>query len=323
MHAPIRRLLVVAAVLTACPLTTAQLISDQTISLDKWSISSGTTTGTNPSVTPIVSTGALQLSGGRHALRFFTDSGTPQAVSAGQFLQVSFDLFFPTTPANLDNGLRVGLFNSGNANRPPVGVGGQLDRQDVFQNYNGYVFGWNLNPQPSTSNKLQLYERKPGLNLQQYTSATRLMHTFNGIYKDPYKGSSPEGQAFASGITYTASYVVTGLNNGSLRFDFSITNSAPGAQNAIQFSDSVVIGTPSTNAFDGFAIFALSGISSFQFDTVRVTFGSVSSDATVSGANVTEPAIPDPSTYSACAGAAVLGQALWRRRRATAKAAVA
>ena len=67
-----------------------------------------------------------------------------------------------------------------------------------------------------------------------------------------------------------------------------------------------MVNSPTTYAFDAFAIYSVTTDgSSFAIDNVTIT------------------AVPEPSTYAACAGAAVLGLAFWRRRRAAAKAAVA
>jgi hypothetical protein len=63
---------------------------------------------------------------------------------------------------------------------------------------------------------------------------------------------------------------------------------------------------PSTRTFDAFAIYSVNtNGSNFAIDNVLIT------------------AVPEPSTYAACAGAAVLGLAFWRRRRAAAKALAA
>ena len=74
----------------------------------------------------------------------------------------------------------------------------------------------------------------------------------------------------------------------------------------MSFSNSLIVSSPSTYAFDAFALYSVSTAgSNFTIDNVTIT------------------AVPEPSTYAACAGAAVLGLAFWRRRRAAAKAAVA
>jgi hypothetical protein len=307
MHASSRRLLLVAALLIFGRSAAAELIFDQTLSDTNWSISSGTTAGISPTVQFLSATGAIELNGGRHALRFFTNPGELQRVSAGGVLEVTFDLNFPETPANVANGLRVGVFNSPNADsRPPAGLTGTTaQRQDAFTAYKGYAFGWNPNPGVSVSNQLFLNERVPNLVV---TGANRLLSTFTDVYiAPPSQGTSPIGQSFSSGVSYRASYSVTGLADGALSFAFSVTNEPSPGQTAIQFSNSVTISNPSTRDFDSFAIFAHSSITSFQIDTVKVTY----------------TAVPEPSTYAACAGAAVLGLAFWRRRRAAAKALAA
>jgi hypothetical protein len=85
-------------------------------------------------------------------------------------------------------------------------------------------------------------------------------------------------------------------------FSFSLTDT----NRTFNFGNSFQVTSPSTYAFDAFAIYSVTtNGSNFVIDTVKIT------------------AVPEPSTYAACAGAAVLGLAFWRRRRAAAKALAA
>ena len=64
-----------------------------------------------------------------------------------------------------------------------------------------------------------------------------------------------------------------------------------------------------------------SGFKDEHGNVARADWFTISNDTNAGAIVLT--AIPEPSTYAACAGAAVLGLAFWRRRRAAAKAAVA
>jgi hypothetical protein len=197
----------------------------------------------------------------------------------------------------------VGLFDSNNAARPANGTA------TGFQPYDGYLFSMNPNPTAGAAekNSLTLRVRQP------LTSAyDELMNSFNSnsapthityIATGTASPSTPEPtlQAFPTGKALQGSYTVSRTTSASLTFSFSLTG-----EGLVNFNRSYVVSSPSTYSFDAFALFSLSSNgSNFAIDNVTVT------------------AVPEPSTYAACAGAAVLGLAFWRRRRAAAKATVA
>ncbi|MFZ9839474.1 MAG: PEP-CTERM sorting domain-containing protein, partial [Opitutaceae bacterium] len=102
------------------------------------------------------------------------------------------------------------------------------------------------------------------------------------------------------------------LKTNELSFSFSVTGGSLTAQTPYTMTSTV--STPPTSLinsdpyqFNAFAIYSLTGTNDFTLDDISIT----------------HTAVPEPSTYAACAGAAVLGLAFWRRRRAAARALAA
>jgi hypothetical protein len=126
---------------------------------------------------------------------------------------------------------------------------------------------------------------------------------------------------FLPEISYRANYSVTGGTNEALTFALTIYEGQ-----TLRFSNSVSESAPTTSAFDTFALYAVGGGPSLGIDNLSITLTAAptNSGSGVSGSDIGGPiVIPEPSTYAACAGAAVLGLAFWRRRRAAAKALAA
>ena len=230
----------------------------------------------------------LSITAGRHALTYFPQTGA-QSVTA------SFDLSFTQVGTN-NGGFRVGLFNSqGNL---------ALDRSNTgFSGYKGYVFTWNPNPGSDASNGLRLLARTSG-NLDSLISTTST--TSNTSYSEAGSGGGPSGQIFQTNTTYRVSYTINRGAGDELAFALSVTGGT------MSFANSFNVSIPVTSTFDSFALYSVNNTeanptlgSNFEIDNVLIT------------------AVPEPSTYAAVAGAAVLGLAFWRRRRAAAKALAA
>ena len=307
MHALIRRLLVVAAVVAVIPvLAQTPWLNDKFTDGKRNNWLSSSNTGVS------VGNQALSVLSGRHALTYFTPSGTQQNLAANESITVSFTLTF-TSVGSSSTGFRVGLFDSQFAARPTDdGV------STVFKDYDGYLFSFAPAPTSgATSNNLRLRVRSPSGGTPPGGSllpaSTALMSTLTD--PTPTAPTEPTWTYDATGTRsgtetpkvslqtntpYSATYTVSRSSGTALTFSFSLTDGT------INFGNSYLVNTPTTYAFDAFAIYSVTTDgSNFAIDNVTVT------------------AVPEPSTYAACAGAAVLGLALWRRRRAAAKAVVA
>jgi hypothetical protein len=320
MHALIRRLLTVAATLAVGSSAVGQttpLLNEQEYSgfLAKpavWFNSSN-------SGMSLANDGKLTVTAGIHALTYFTSPGYPQILGVGAELSASFDLSFQSV-GTTGQGFRVGVFDSMGTPISPNRA--TADNQPgIFQNYEGYVWTWKPNP-GTGSNGLSLNERDSGFV---GTNSTRLLSTITNVYTTVGSGNGPSAQVFQTGLTYQATYSVTRTTDTTLKFDLTIAGGGPGWS----FGKSYNITNPSTYSFDAFAILSVSGAggSNFSIDNLLITHTAAASPPSDPGISANNtgggPAIPEPSTYAACAGAAVLGLAFWRRRRAAAKAVVA
>ncbi len=255
---------------------------------------------------------ALSISSGRHALTYFTPSGTQQNVGANESITVSFSLTFSSAGSS-STGFRVGLFDSQLAARPTTdGV------STVFKDYDGYLFSFAPAPTSvASSNSLRLRVRSPSGGTPPGGSllpaSTALMSTLTDTTPTPpteptwtydaigtRSGAETAKRTLQINTPYSVSYTVSRDAGSALTFAFSLTDGT------FNFGNSFLVNSPTTYAFDAFAIYSVTTDgSSFAIDNVTITN------------------VPEPSTYAACAGAAVLGLAFWRRRRAAAKAAVA
>lgn len=231
-----------------------------------------------------LTSGALSVTAGRHALTYFTDSGTHSLTNVGDSLTVSFNIVFSQV-GNASGGFRVGLFDSNGAVRPTAN-----GNNSAFTDYNGYAFSMALatpTTSSSTNNNLSLQERNTSV------SGALISGLTGGAYTGIGSGGGPTGQTLATATTYTINYSVSRTTASSLTFAFSLTGGT-----VTGFSNSFTDESPSTYEFDAFAILSTSSNgSSFSIDNVQVT------------------AIPEPSTYAALAGFAALGLCVWQRRR--------
>jgi hypothetical protein len=295
MHALRRRLLVLAAALVAgtMPAQTTTLFSDDLSSISNWVYFNSTSVR--------VSGGKLLIDDGQHAIAFFSASGGGrQTVGLNESLQVSFTLSF-SNPIASPTGMRMGLFDSNAGTIPPANT--PTTSSSVFQGYDGFLFSWDAVP-PSGNNTLTLRYRTPA-GQSGNAASTSLMSSFTNTYSTVgvTAGTAPPLTTFQAGVDYQATYTISRGSTNTLTFAFSVTGGS-----IATFSQSSSVSAPSTYEFNAFALYSLSNTSDFAIDNVLITH--------------TTP-VPEPSTYAACAGAAVLGLAFWRRRRAAAKALAA
>lgn len=231
-----------------------------------------------------LSSGALSLTGGRHALAYFTNSGTHTLANVGDSLSVTFNIVF-TQVGNASGGFRVGLFHSNGAARP-------TDNGDnaSFSNYDGYAFSVALatpTSSASSNNNLILQERNAGV------ATTLISALTGGAYTAIGSGGGPTGQTLSTATTYTINYTVSRPSASALTFSFSLTGGSVSG-----FSNSFTDNSPTTYGFDAFALLSTSSNgSNFSIDNVQVT------------------AIPEPTTYAAIVGALALGLVAYRRRQ--------
>jgi hypothetical protein len=306
MHDPIRRLLLSAALLAVGSSAVGQtttLISEST-NAAVWYSSSGNQTIL--STFSLAADGKLSVGNGQHALTYFTPSKEiQQSVNPGQSLQVTFDFSITAfNPSTSSGGFRVGLFDS-NGTRPTGN--GSFD----FKPYDGYLFTWTPNPGSGT-NALNLRKRLTTGTTQLLSTTGETTYATYAKPADSTKGEiladsilgSATGQNLQLGVVYSATYTLSRYSNDGLEIEFSVSR----VGDNLNFGKLYSITQAGDLAFDAFALYYVGG--SFTVDNLEI------SHLGAAGAG----AVPEPSTYAACAGAAVLGLAFWRRRRAAAKA---
>ena len=307
MHALRRRLLVLAAgVFLSVSLRGQTLFNDDLATINNW-IYFAQSSGQTP--VGLVN-GTLSVPRGQSAIAFFMPAGSQRTLGTNESLQVRFNLSFGSV-GDSSVGLRLGLFDSNTTpqvpTRPPVG-----GSSSGFQGYDGYLVSWNPNPLTTNQNNNSILNN---LRMRMRTPATasgELMSSFNSTNPSTStyttsdsalvsRGTDPSRQFFLTTSAYTATYSVSRGSGAALTFNLNVTDGA-----SFNFGNTFTIASPSTYAFDAFAVYSVfTNGSDFFIDNVTIT------------------AVPEPSTYAACAGAAVLGLAFWRRRRAAAKALAA
>jgi len=152
-----------------------------------------------------------------------------------------------------------------------------------------------------------------------------LMNSTSATYYSQIGSDQTPGAVLQTNTPYRLTYSVQGTSDTELRFTLSATG---GTLSNFNFSTTSNSGSSYfTSVFDAFAFYSLStsGIS-FGIDNLVISHtagaaaASSGSGSTFSAFDLGGPTvIPEPSTYAACAGAAVLGLAFWRRRRAAAQ----
>jgi hypothetical protein len=293
MQALIRRSLGLAAVLAVGTLMS------QTPPLLDANFNNGTKTGwLNSSGTGGVDVDTdkrLSILAGRHALTYFTPAASRRSLTNGESLTASFDLSF-TQVGTGGGGFRLGLFDSQGDRRGD-------ETNTGFNDYTGYVF--TLNPSTTSATGLKLLARSANSSLTTPDLVSLISTTNHAQYTDVGVGQT---SAFGTNTTYRVSYTVNRGTGEGLTFALSVSVSG----GPLVFTTSFNVPIPVTSTFDSFALYSLNNNpangtlgSNFAIDNVLIT------------------AVPEPSTYAACAGAAVLGLAFWRRRRAAAKALAA
>lgn len=244
--------------------------------------------------------GKLVVEDEQPAIAYFTaPGGGKQAVGPNEILQVSLTLSL-AEPEDRRHGIRIGLFDSNSAPLPPANSPSTSER--VFRGYDGYLFSWNPAPE-SGGNGLSLRYRTPAGQFGEEASAS-LLDSFEDTFSRQgiIAGTAPPRTVFEEGTDYRVTFTVSRGSTSELTLALSITGG-----DIVQFSRTSLVSAPSTTEFNALALYSDSGVSGFTLDNVLIT----------------HTAVPEPSTYAACAGAAVLGLAFWRRRRTAAKAAVA
>jgi hypothetical protein len=253
----------------------------------------------------------LKVPAGQHVVAFWPSG--PISVTSGSSIQVAFDLYLTSAPNADDTGsFRLGLFSSEGSGPPGA--------SNKFKSYEGVIANWNPN---SATKPVRFFERKPT------SSDSQLMNSTGASFYRQLGGDQTPGAVFELNTRYSLTYTVEGTSATELKFTLGATG---GSLSGFSFSSSNNASSAYfTSAFDSFALYSLStsGIA-FAIDNLVITHTAAAVAAASSGSGGTfstfdlgGPAIPEPSTYAACAGAAVLGLAFWRRRRAAAKALTA
>ena len=299
MHANHIRLLVLAVLISL-----GQLALAQTLQTPSWITLLTAPTQSPASVNTTGNVTTATVPRGQTAVAYFMPEGQQlRLTNQGDSLSIEFKLTFTsTTIGDASTGFRIGLFDSNLSTARPDGTSA-LD----FKNFDGYAINWNPNPVANTPtnnsnlNNLRLRTKVPA------TSGGELLDSFSQANYSTTPPNVDRGTPepvrtyFLPNTQYTATYTILKQSNGGLGFTLSISDGG-----TFSFGNNFTILSPTTDYFDTLAFYSVN------------TNGS---DFNISGVTIT--AIPEPSTYAACAGAAVLGLAFWRRRRAAAKAAVA
>jgi hypothetical protein len=297
MHAPIRRLLTLAVALAAgCSAVGQTMLTDRLDNISNWYSAS-----TTPGVT--LNNGLLSIVDGKQVVTYFAPAGSTINLATDEELVATFKLRFDTV-VNDAGSFRLGLFNSTGTVDNPLRATKHGDTAQ-FQAYQGYMVSWNPLPPVPPSNTSN------GLGVRRRTSPTLssdLMST-TSVYSSALSGSgSPSGRTFIAGTTYDATFSV-GRTSTGVTITFTVSDQTLGT-----FTRTVSDTTTSkVTSFDTFGLFSLSGASDYTISNLEFSFNGA----------ITTTNVPEPSTYAACAGAAVLGLAFWRRRRAAAQALAA
>jgi hypothetical protein len=332
MHLPFRHLTFPAVMLAALQSAAAQTtLLSENFNSPTWFNSSTSGIDLDANGKPLANDGKISITAGRHALTYFTTAGSQQSLAQNETLQVAFDLSFSKV-GTTSGGFRVGLFDSNGGARPAAN-----GTNNIFQNYDGYIFTWTPNPGTS-SNALNLRERQTGSGSSSQLLSTTAASTYSTLTTESNGGASAitgsaTGQVFQSGTVYSAAYTVSRGSGNAVTIEFNVNGGGAGWS----FGKTYSITSPSTLAFDSFAILSVSTNSAsspptdgsnFSIDNLRIVYtpapptttaASSGSGSTFSAFDLGGPTvIPEPSTYAACAGTVVLGLALWRRRRAAA-----
>lgn len=141
----------------------------------------------------------------QHIVGYFAPAGRPVALAARQSLRARFTFSTPTAPASVQNGWRLGLFNSGGARVTTDGGG------TSHLSYNGWTgYALMLNPN-NTSGVAQLYKRAPALA----SPGGDALIAASGPYATTL-GSSVPCQVFAANTTYTGQITLTRRTSGAV-----------------------------------------------------------------------------------------------------------
>ncbi|MCU0792387.1 MAG: MYXO-CTERM sorting domain-containing protein [Opitutaceae bacterium] len=225
--------------------------------------------------TATVADGALTVTSGRHVLAYFADTTLS---SVGDTLTLAFDVSV-LNPLNAGSGFRVGFFDkNGSTAVSADGV------NTGFGNYLGYTAALNLVPPGS-----------PVIFRQRDNPGNTALITTNTNYTQLGSAGGPVA-SFVSGTTYRFIYTLEKTGADALSIGVSVTGGAFGEtyQHSVPDESGIV------SLLNSFAISSTTTTAtSFTLDNVSVTFTPV----------------PEPSSFAAWSGVAVLGLVASRRRR--------
>jgi len=226
----------------------------------------------------------------------------PQTLTyAGDSISLAFD-FRVTAPANINAGLRLGLFDSG-GNLPTPNSNGLIGNgtsastdyaaNAPWVNYKGYISTLN----PTGAGAFSIQERAVG-------TSQSLISTTNSVYAAL---KTATGQAFEEQTDYHGVLTFTLNETGGLDIYSAITGGL-----LDNYAVATTDATPATLVFDTISFYlnvnssSVPAAGTLTLDNIRIS--------TLS--NAPSP-IPEPSTYAVIAGAAMLTLGVIRRRRRT------
>lgn len=216
---------------------------------------------------------------GRTMLGYFgtnVDGTLPVSLAVGETLQLVIDFVLSGTVNNVDNSLRIGLFNSTASTGDPqrVSEDGFENSNQAFAGYSGYAMMANIGNTTATngtSGAMTLRERTN-------TASTSLLNSVTGVYTQ-LGGSVTVPSALSTETAYSASFVLTRSAEEQLDITYTLTGGSLGDGYTVTRSDTSGI----TTAFDtlAFNVVSAQGVN-YTFTSFSATYTPIP-EPTVSG----------------------------------------
>lgn len=268
--------------------TVTTLLNDTFADNDRTSLSlpSSTqwfTSATNDVANIDASSGTLVTKNGLTTLSYFTAAGSPVNLAAGESLKLTFSFSLGSVVDSVGN-FRVGLFNSGTRLTADSFGNANAAFTGAYAGYLGVV-----NTGATANNMFRLYERGTSTSLISGsigTSNYALTGSGGGAFK-----------TFVANTTYTAELILSRTDATTMSLKQSYTGIFSGDTVNSTATATVVDTSGITTSFDTLALY-YNNTSSLTFDNVAIEYS----------------AIPEPATFAALAGAAILGFVVVRRR---------
>lgn len=182
---------------------------------------------------------------------------TPQALSVGDSITLSFTFTVEGNANGAKDGIRLGLFDSGGSR---IASDGKGLSSDTYINYTGY--GVQFDPGADPTNLISTLKRSSGKPELMTNGALSVF----GLNR-------PVSPQLTAGVPYTGVLTLTRTAAGSMTASFSL--------NGVTISNTDSVST--FNTFDTIVIHAQSGVvSSLSFSEIKVVYDAIPEPSTVS-----------------------------------------